>query len=856
MSVVEIPDLVRASIAGRTDRGSVRDENPGLAHHASTKFGDLLVVADAVGDAAEGSRASRMAVEIISSRLAGMLALFPPEIAMEEAVRQANMELTAASTPPKRPLNGVGVAVVVAMLRMDTDRALVTIGHVGDSRAYLASKHKLTLLTGEPSAEPDVLERNLKTAYHEEPHPDQPTLTPHLGGGLDIKVATSEMQLAAGDTLLLCSGGLWRSVSEQEIERVLGNQTQSVEEACRALLDLARDAGGHDNVAIEIARLTQSGDSQETASRAGQNQAGLLPKVAVTPVIEWPAPQPISYGTPLSNTQLNATASVPGTFVYNPGPGAMLSTGEHALSVVFTPSNQSEYTPAQATVPLSVAKANPSIRWPAPDPINNATPLGSAQLNASASVPGSFAYSPAAGELPGAGAHTLLVNFTPADPVNYAPVQARVPLTVIELKPAAVTWQNPHSISYGTVLGDEQLSAKSSVPGTFRYVPAPGNVLPPGRHELSAIFTPEDKVKYSDTQTAVTLIVEELPIVARASSEALSTPLAFGDATEPAAEGTVGPNELFGLFAHSREVGDAAIERPLTPKLRHGAEWSQSEPLSEETVQAEMPLFRSFQSDFEADGEPKRASKWLTIASVVIAIPMLCVLVFLVVKAHSGAPFIAHQTDQPAATAGDSQPQSNSQDPAHQAKVTIDQAATGNGEQPASSGESDSNQQAAKPAQAQTETTYDQPAAPTATSQNSRKHATENLPVPASSHRAAANEASGSKSDLNPDTQVPVREPASSPVAVSASDAAGRLMESRTPIYPPAAKASGISGTVELEATISKDGTVKDLRIVSGPAQLREAAVNSVRTWRYRPFMLNNEPTEVQTTINVVFSLR
>jgi TonB family protein len=854
MSVVEIPDLVRASIAGRSDRGNVREENPGLAHHASTKFGDLLVVADAVGDAAGGSQASRMAVEIISSRLAGMLALFPPEIAMEEAVRQANMELTAASTPPKNPSNGGGVAVVVAMLRMDTDRALVTIGHVGDSRAYLASKHKLTLLTGEPPAEPDMLERKFATAHHEEPHLDQRTLTPHLGGGLDIKVATSEMQLAAGDTLLLCSGGLWRSVSEQEIERVLANQTQSVEEACRALLDLARDAGGHDNVAIEIARLTQSGDLPETDSRADQNQPGLLPKVAVTPEIEWRAPQPICYGTPLSNTQLNATASVPGTFVYNPGLGAILSTGEHTLSVVFTPSNQSEYAPAQATVPLSVAKANPSIRWPAPDPINNATPLGSAQLNASASVPGSFAYSPAAGELPGAGAHTLLVNFTPADPVNYAPVQARVSLMVIEPKPAAITWQNPHSISYGTVLGDKQLSARSSVPGSFRYVPAPGNVLPPGRHELSAIFTPEDKVKYSETRAAVTLIVEELPIVAPARREALPTPLAFGDAAEPAAEGTTEPNELFGLFAHSREVGDAAIEPPLMPKLRHDAEWSRSEPLAEETVQEEMPLFRAFQSDFEADGEPKRASKWLTIASVVIAIPMLCVLVFLVVKAHSGAPFIAHQTDQPVATAGDSQPQSNSQDPAHQAKVTIDQAATGNGVQPASSGDSGNNQQATKPAQ--TESTYDQPAAPRATPQNSRKRATENLPVPASSHRADANEASGSKSDLNPDTQVPVREPASSPVAVSASDAAGRLMESRTPIYPPAARASGISGTVELGATISKDGTVKDLRIVSGPLQLREAAVNSVRTWRYRPFMLNNEPTEVQTTINVVFSLR
>jgi protein TonB len=80
-------------------------------------------------------------------------------------------------------------------------------------------------------------------------------------------------------------------------------------------------------------------------------------------------------------------------------------------------------------------------------------------------------------------------------------------------------------------------------------------------------------------------------------------------------------------------------------------------------------------------------------------------------------------------------------------------------------------------------------------------------------------------------------------------------MESRTAIYPPVAKASGISGTVELEATISKDGTVKDLHAVSGPVQLRPAAVHAVSAWRYRPFMANNEPMEVRTTINVVFSL-
>ena len=64
-----------------------------------------------------------------------------------------------------------------------------------------------------------------------------------------------------------------------------------------------------------------------------------------------------------------------------------------------------------------------------------------------------------------------------------------------------------------------------------------------------------------------------------------------------------------------------------------------------------------------------------------------------------------------------------------------------------------------------------------------------------------------------------------------------------------------MSGTVELHAIISKDGTIKDLHVVSGPAMLRQAAVDAVRTWRYKPYKLNNEPTEVETTINVVFTL-
>ena len=69
------------------------------------------------------------------------------------------------------------------------------------------------------------------------------------------------------------------------------------------------------------------------------------------------------------------------------------------------------------------------------------------------------------------------------------------------------------------------------------------------------------------------------------------------------------------------------------------------------------------------------------------------------------------------------------------------------------------------------------------------------------------------------------------------------------------AKAARVGGTVLLHATISKNGTIKDLHVVSGPPMLQQAAADAVRNWRYRPYMLNGEPIEVETSVNVVFSL-
>ncbi|MGP8225374.1 MAG: energy transducer TonB [Terracidiphilus sp.] len=582
---------------------------------------------------------------------------------------------------------------------------------------------------------------------------------------------------------------------------------------------------------------TQSGSSSAAVGGSLTHGSEGLAKITVTrrtPAIEWPAPENITYGAPLTDTQLNATSSAPGTLEYYPGAGAVLTAGEHTLFVVFTPSNESEYAPAQAAVPLSVVKATPSIGWPTPDPINNTTPLGSAQFNARASVPGTFAYSRATGEILEPGLHILSVTFTPADGGNYTEARASVSLTVIESVPARIAWRKPPSISYGTVLGDEQFDLRSSVPGSFLCVPALGNVLPPGEHKLSVIFTPEDQVKYTEARAAVTLIVEALPIVA----PLLNTALPTQEAGYASNESLMPPRESL-----------------IPPGSPDAAEVPASEPESGEELQADVPLFGAFRSSIEEEHEQKTTNKWLMIFSAVTAIPMLCVLIFLVAKAHSGAPFVASLVARPSSAAAQPQSQSNSQDLPHQVQMTVNQVPAGTAAGPAPNSQPDNNEHAAKPAQGQNDTTHDQVAAQTDIPQGSKKQTAASMPSSGSSGTARANGSEGSHRVANRETQSTDREEASNPVVVSADAAAGRLMESRIPIYPPIARASGVSGTVKLDAIISKDGTVKDLRVVSGPAQLRDAAVHAVRAWVYRPFMVHNEPTEVQTTINVVFSL-
>ena len=90
---------------------------------------------------------------------------------------------------------------------------------------------------------------------------------------------------------------------------------------------------------------------------------------------------------------------------------------------------------------------------------------------------------------------------------------------------------------------------------------------------------------------------------------------------------------------------------------------------------------------------------------------------------------------------------------------------------------------------------------------------------------------------------------------ISSGVAAGMLVLQIKPQYPRLAMQARVQGTVVLQAVIGKDGTVHDLHVISGHPLLAPAAIEAVKQWRYRPYLLNNEPVEVDTQVNVNFTL-
>jgi hypothetical protein len=152
-----------------------------------------------------------------------------------------------------------------------------------------------------------------------------------------------------------------------------------------------------------------------------------------SPVITWAVPADITYGTVLSNEQLNATTDVAGALVYSPIEGTTLTAGNgQTLNATFTPTDTANYSSTTKKVSINVLKSTPVITWITPADITYGTALSNTQLNATADIAGDFVYSPASGtKLDVGDSQKLSVTFTPNDADNNYVVEKAVLINVL-----------------------------------------------------------------------------------------------------------------------------------------------------------------------------------------------------------------------------------------------------------------------------------------------------------------------------------------------------------------------------------------------------------------------------------------
>lgn len=315
---------------------------------------------------------------------------------------------------------------------------------------------------------------------------------------------------------------------------------------------------------------------------------------------------------------------------------------------------------------------------------------------------------------------------------------------------------------------------------------------------------------------------------------------------------------LRGLEAsHTATETAVALEEPVPAEVEETKKSAEAAPAS--APQADEGLFQSFSTkNIEAIEEPaaprkKKKSIVLAATSACLILPALIVIPLL----HHGAKAAAKQPVEPISTSTDTTLETNTPQQSAAELPTQDKPpAAGERQQPSDSKpvteEAAASSQPA-PTEAETQMMNDQLTAPTRIPQDANKQVADNAPPAANFGADGLGGGSATVGIFNGHAQPVIR--SSRPVAISSGVATGLLIQKTSPVYPAIAKSARVAGTVELHAVIAKNGTIKNLQVVSGPEMLRQAAVDAVRSWRYRPYKLDNQPTEVETTINVVFTL-
>jgi len=243
-------------VASLSDVGCQRENNEDsflywepAADREFLQKGRLAVIADGMGGYEGGQEASRLAVETVREVYDHVVG-DDPQAALVEAFLAAHDRIqNYAMRHPE--LHGMGTTCTALVVRA---RQLY-FAHVGDSRLYLLRKAKISRLTRDHSYVGRLVESGIVRAEDAEKHPQRHILTAALGAGTEVAIDGGEQALALqdGDELLLCTDGLWSVVTEEELEAAAAGNAPA--ECCAALVKLARQRGGPDNITVQVLRV-------------------------------------------------------------------------------------------------------------------------------------------------------------------------------------------------------------------------------------------------------------------------------------------------------------------------------------------------------------------------------------------------------------------------------------------------------------------------------------------------------------------------------------------------------------------------------------------------------------------------
>src|SRR5262245_33437700 len=250
---------------GLTDVGRKRKHNEDA--FAVDLSDGLFIVADGMGGHAAGEVAARITVETIGEFIAATRqkeeATWPFKYdhsldfnsnRLAIAIEKAN-ERVMAAVAAQPWLKGMGTTVVAGLL----NEKLLSLAHVGDSRAYLYRQERLQRLTDDHSWVHEQVAAGILTEDEAKSHPLKNVVTKALGGGASVAPDLQELPFSPRDRFLFCSDGLTTMLSDEEIEELVAKH-EDPQELCRALVDLANDKGGVDNITVVVARVLNSAE--------------------------------------------------------------------------------------------------------------------------------------------------------------------------------------------------------------------------------------------------------------------------------------------------------------------------------------------------------------------------------------------------------------------------------------------------------------------------------------------------------------------------------------------------------------------------------------------------------------------